>query len=132
MRKHLLPRLALGTALGLAFIASPQTRGDDFVRDSIPNKWIAPLVPEDMEKLDYPSYFKDIDKARLEAHTGRYKLALLTLKKVKDGDPVQVALVKATALAATGRKDEALQALTADPKAAADVKAQVMRARILS
>src|SRR5436309_1399207 len=111
MRNHALPsRLTFAAVLALAPLA---TFADDFVRESIPNKWIEPILPEQFEeKLDYPAYFKDLDRARLEAFTGRYKTSLLTLKKVKDADPVQVALIKATAQSALGRKDPALSTLS--------------------
>jgi tetratricopeptide (TPR) repeat protein len=129
MRKHLLARLAAAITLIAPSLA---TVADDFVRDSIPNKWIAPLIPEQFEeKLEYPAYFKDLDRARLEAFTGRYKMSLLTLKKVKDADPVQVALVKATAQSAIGKKDAALETLSTD-KAKGDAKCQILKARILS
>src|SRR5258705_918987 len=131
MRKHpLLACLGFGGALRL--IGPVATHADDFVRESIPNKWIAPLIPEDFgEKLDYPAYFKELDRARLEAFSGRYKMALLTLKKVKGVDPVQVALVKASAQSALGQKDSALDALS-DAKVAGDPKCQVLKARILA
>ncbi|MEZ0265179.1 MAG: tetratricopeptide repeat protein [Phycisphaerae bacterium] len=124
----LLATLGLGT-----FIAPPAARADDFVREAIPGKWINPLVPEDLEKLEYPAYFKDFDKAKMESETGRYKLSLLTLAKVKpgDADPARVAHVKATSLAAIGRKQQALDALSAGP-AADDAACLVLRARILS
>ncbi|HSI33071.1 MAG TPA: tetratricopeptide repeat protein [Tepidisphaeraceae bacterium] len=124
----LLATLGLGT-----FIAPAAARADDFVREAIPGKWINPLVPEDLEKLEYPAYFKDFDKAKMESETGRYKLSLLTLAKVKpgDADPARVAHVKATSLAAIGRKQQALDALSAGP-AADDAACLVLRARILS
>ncbi|HYE21426.1 MAG TPA: tetratricopeptide repeat protein [Tepidisphaeraceae bacterium] len=124
----LLATLGLGT-----FIAPAAARADDFVRETIPGKWINPLVPEDLEKLEYPAYFKDFDKAKMESETGRYKLSLLTLAKVKpaDAEPARVAHVKATSLAAIGRKQQALETLSAGP-AADDAACLVLRARILS
>jgi tetratricopeptide (TPR) repeat protein len=132
MRKPLSSVWALTTtALAVTLLPAAAAHADDFVRESIPQRWIAPLVPEDYDKLEYPEYFKEIDKARLESFTGRYKLSLITLKKAKDADPVEVALIRANSLSATGRKEEAIQAL-ADAKVAADPRCQVMRARILS
>jgi tetratricopeptide (TPR) repeat protein len=127
MRKKWLWLSALGTSL----LLTSATRGDDFISQSIPNKWIAPLIPEDLEKLDYPVYYKDLDKARLESFTGRYKLSLLTLQKAKDANPIDVALIKATSQAAIGQKETAVKTLV-DPKVAGDPKAQILRARILS
>jgi len=127
MRKNWLLLSALGTALGL----TPATFGDDFVQESIPNKWITPLVPEDLEKLEYPTYFKDLDKAKLESTSGRYKLSLITLAKVKDGDPIKVAMIRATSQSAIGQKESAVKTLS-DPKVVNDPAVQVFRARILS
>src|SRR3954463_11547623 len=111
MRKNLLLVLALGAALGLG-LHFP-ARADDFIKGSIPNRWITPFLPEDLEKLEYPAYYKDLDKARLESFTGRYKLSLLTLDKAKNADPLQAALIGANSLAALGRRDEALAVLSA-------------------
>src|SRR3712207_2608506 len=110
MRKNLLLVSALGATLGLGL--HRPARADDLVKESIPNRWITPLLPEDLDKLEYPAYFKDLDKARLESFTGRYKLALLTLEKVKDADPLQVALIRAESQAALGRREEALKSLS--------------------
>lgn len=108
-------------------------RGDDlFTRGSIPRKWIEPVLPEALPALEYPSYYNDLEKARLEAFTGRYKQSLQTLLKVPvEMEPVQVALIKASSLAATGRRERALQALGADP-VKDDARVQVKRALILA
>src|SRR6185503_4600851 len=127
----ILKRLLLGWAmaflLGLAFDA----RGDDFIQQSIPGRWIHPLLPEDLPDLEYPAYFKDLDKAKLEAFTGRYKKALLSLRKAKDADPVAAAMVKATSLSALGKIDDALKALSA-AKVVDQPEAQILRARIVA
>src|SRR4051812_33534257 len=96
MRNNLLLVLAVGAGSGLAIHS--RARGDDFVKQSIPNRWIAPFLPEDLAKLEHPGYYKELDKARVESFTGRYKLSLLTLEKVKDVDPLQVALIRANSL----------------------------------
>jgi tetratricopeptide (TPR) repeat protein len=129
MRKNLLLVSAVGAALGLA--SHPVARADDFVKGSIPNRWITPFLPEDLAKLEHPAYYKDLDKARVESFTGRYKLSLLTLDKVKSADPLQVALIRANSLDALGQRDEAIAALSA-PGVADKPQAQVKRARILA
>src|ERR1044071_5292519 len=63
----------------------------DFVKDSAPYRWIEPLVPEDLPDLKYPPYFNDLDKARMQLQTGRYRRALVTLAKAKALDPVEAA-----------------------------------------
>jgi tetratricopeptide (TPR) repeat protein len=123
--------LRLVVVVGLLAVVSAAW-GDDFVEQSIPGRWMKPLLPEDLDKLDYPAYYKELDKARLESFTGRYKQSLLTLKKAKGVDPLAIALVKGTSLSAIGKKDEAVKALS-EPAAVADrPEAQVLRARILS
>jgi tetratricopeptide (TPR) repeat protein len=118
--------LALIALVGFAFGA----RAQDLARESVPQKWIEPLLPEDLPPLDYPKYFNDLDKARLQVQTGRYKLALQTLAHVK-GDATDIAVLKATAMNAIGKKQPAVDLLSVDtiPKAS---PAQVLRARILS
>src|SRR5438552_8929332 len=111
---------------GLAF-------SQDLSRQTIPGKWVEPLLPEDLSKLEYPAYAKPIDKARMESFAGEYKRSLRTLAKIKDGeaDPVELAIVKATSLAAIGQRDEALKVLT-DPAVADNPRVQVRRADVLA
>src|SRR5262245_62134652 len=96
----------------LLVLFSALARADEFTRQSAPQKWIDALLPEDLPALDHPTWANDLDKAKLEAFRGRYKKSLLTLQKVPDSDPVQVALIKSTALAETGRRDKAIEALS--------------------
>jgi tetratricopeptide (TPR) repeat protein len=119
--------LAVLIALPLASFAQ------DLTKRAIPRKWIEPLVPEDLPEMELKDYVKSeaLEKARAEAFAGRYKVALLTLRQVKpNADPVELALVKSSCLAPLGRRDEALQLLTAD-KVRDDPRIQIARARIL-
>src|SRR5436190_20390278 len=94
-------------------VAALPARAQDLSGRTIPDKWIEPLLPEKLSKLDYPSYANPLDRARMEAFSGRYKLSLQTLRKVDaKADPVEVALVRATSLAATGQRDGASKALS--------------------
>jgi tetratricopeptide (TPR) repeat protein len=117
---------ALGV-LGGAFAST--ARGYDFVKDSIPNRWIEPLVPEDLPDLKYPSYFNDVDKAKAQVQAGRYRKALVTLAKAKNADPVEAAILRATAQFVLGRTDQALESLK---KAKDDPRAAILRARIFA
>jgi tetratricopeptide (TPR) repeat protein len=103
----------------------------DFVKDSVPCKWMAPLLPEDLPELKFPEYFSDLDKARAQMFAGRYKLSLITLAKAKEADPLEAALVKANSLAAIGREKEAIGALS-QPAVKDKPRAQVLRATILA
>ena len=94
----------------LLLIAKPAL-AYDFAKESIPNRWIEPLVPEDLPKLKYPEYFNDLDKAKMQVARGRYKLSLATLAKAKDVDPAEAMPVKAKALITLGRYDEVEQLL---------------------
>src|SRR5690348_16664861 len=98
--------VVVGCTIGLSI--NTVARGQDLSRETIPGKWIEPLLPENLPKLELPEYAKDLDRARAESFTGRYKKSLRTLAKVKDGDPAEVAMIRATSLAAMGRRDEAL------------------------
>src|SRR5688572_20300928 len=102
----------------------------DFVKRSPPRSWYEPLVPEDLPKLEHPKYFEELDKARAQVASGRYKLALATLYAIKGAPEVDVALIKGEALAALGRTDEALKTLST-PAVADEPRVQVLRANVL-
>src|SRR3954470_9851242 len=102
----------------------------NLVRDTIPAKWLDPLLPEELAKLKYPEYATPLDRARMEIWAGRYKLGLLTLNKAKDADAAQVALLRATALAQTGRRDQAIEVLSKDA-VKDEPRVQILRAVIL-
>ena len=105
----------------------------DLSRQTIPGKWIEPLLPEELPKLEYPAYAKTIDRARMDSFAGRYKLSLRTLAKVKpdEADPAEVAIIRATSLAAIGHRDEALKALS-EPTVVDNPRVQVRRANLLA
>lgn len=127
-----------------AAVPSPTARAEDLVRESVPRKWIDPLLAEDLPPLKYPSYFEDLDKAKALANAGRYKAALIALRKMGDPIPDQrlaAALTRGRALAAVGRVEEALKALSdADPVKWKDKElplanhpeAQLLRAEVLA
>jgi predicted Zn-dependent protease len=108
--------------------------GFDLVDDSVPMKWINPLLPEDLPALKYPAYFSDFDKAQAQEFSGRYKQSLFTLRRLKDLKPDQqadAALIKGQALSAMGQWDEAIAALS--DAAVKDAPAvQIERAQVLS
>lgn len=106
-------------------------RADELVRNSIPEKWILPFLPEDLPELHYPSYFNDFDKAKMQSAAGRYKLSLITLRKVQQADPIQMALVKAASQIAMGRYSETIETLS-KPAVVDDSQIQVARANVLA
>src|SRR5687768_4980449 len=83
--------IAVMAGLFLVAAGTRAASAHDFVRGSPPHRWVEALVPEDLPPLKYPAYFNDIDKARAQLHHGRYKLALVTLRKAKDVDPAEAA-----------------------------------------
>ena len=107
----------------------------DFSRESIPGKWVHPLVPEDLPPLAVPSYFNDWDKAKLQVDAGRYKLAVQTLRTVHAADKgvgaVPLADVRFQALSALGRSDEAMAVVT-DPAVADAPVIQIDHALLLA
>lgn len=126
----------LAATCAAAFPTLPLRADDEnhpLIRDAVPQKWINPLVPEDLKELKHPGYFNELDKARAQAFAGRYKLSLQTLHKLKDVKPGQapvVAQIRIRALAAVGRLEEALKAAS-DPVVADRPEIQVRRAEVL-
>lgn len=120
------------TALVVSVLISSIASADDFTRRSAPGRWIDALLPEDLPPLDHPSYANDLDKARVEAFRGRYKQSLYTLLKVDaNADPVEIALIRGTSLAATGKHEQALEALS-QAAVAGDARVQRLRAKLLA
>ncbi len=117
----------------LARLATP-THAADFSSDTIPGKWIHPLMPEALPPLQSPAYFNTFDKARQQVWTGRYKLALQTLADIKPtdkgADAGTLAELKSQALIGVGRDDEALQVLS-DPAVMNLPRIQISRAVLL-
>ena len=105
--------------------------GIDLTRQTIPGKWIEPVLPEDLPELKYPSYAAPLDKARMQIFAGRYKLGLQTLRHVTDGDPVEIVTLKATALAEIGQKQQAIDLLSQKP-VGDDPRAMILRATTLA
>lgn len=108
-------RAATIAVCGMAAFAPATLRGHDFVRESAPVRWVEQAMTEDLPPLKYPAYFDDFDKAKAQVHSGRYKTALLTLRKIENPKPEQlvtIALCKAKALAVTGRTQDAVATLT--------------------
>ena len=132
-RSCCLPLLTISVTL-LALARASAAATNPIERETLPSRLLDAVRPEELPELQYPAYFNDLDKARAQSFSGRYKLSLLTLHKVKDIAPEQrpaVALIKSKSLAAIGRYAEALKVVT-DP-AVADVPAvQVRKAEILS
>src|SRR3954470_22747363 len=93
---------ALGV-LGGSIIPSSAQAAFDWKKESIPEKWIRPLVPEEEKDAKYPAYFGDLDKARAQMLGGLYRRSLVTLTTAKDVDPLEAAIVRASSLAALGR-----------------------------
>ena len=118
--------------LGAAAAVPSVAFGHDFERTSVPGKWLDPVTPEDLPALELPEYYTELERARAQAFTGRYKLALATLGKVgADADAGEVAHVRGTAQAALGRHEAALRTLS-DPAIADQPAIQVLRATVLA
>src|SRR4051794_35158466 len=101
-----------GSILAALLILTPAASAQDLIEESVPNEWMQDYLPEKLPELKFPEYYNDLDKAREQVYRGRYKSALMTLRKVEKAEPAQIALVRASALSAIGRKDEAVAALS--------------------
>jgi tetratricopeptide (TPR) repeat protein len=122
-------------ALGIALVGASarEAAAVDFVRETIPHKWVERMMPEDLPEQKYPAYFNALDKARFQSFTGRYKLSLMTLRKHADPKPdelPQIAMIRADSLSALGRWQQALEALS-DPAVADRPEVVVRKARVL-
>ncbi|HEX3357824.1 MAG TPA: tetratricopeptide repeat protein [Tepidisphaeraceae bacterium] len=117
--------------VALAICTPAIVAAQDLTRDTIPGKWLDPFLPENLPKLQYPGYATALDRARMEINTGRYKLGLITLKKVGDASLAPVAILKATALAETGRRPQAIEVLS-QPATADDPHVEILKANLLA
>jgi predicted Zn-dependent protease len=101
---------------------------------TIPGKWIKPLLPESGDEPDYPGYDKNaaIERARDQYWAGQYRRALVTLEPVvKPKKPVEIALLRAQCDLELGRYADAMAAL-GSPAVSSDPSAQTLRARGLA
>jgi len=81
---------------------------------AIPGKWLKEYQPESLPSLKHPAYYKELDKAKVEAFSGRYRQSLLTLAKIADVTTVDTVLIRATSLHALGKSEIALKILAAE------------------
>jgi tetratricopeptide (TPR) repeat protein len=119
-----------GWMIAAILAVGPAALAQELIDESVPQEWIEDYIPEKLPELKYPEYFNDLDKAREQVYRGRFKTALITLQKVQKGDGAQIALVKASAMSALGRRDEAIAVLS-DAAVVENPTAQVLRGRIL-
>ncbi|MGA2441498.1 MAG: tetratricopeptide repeat protein [Tepidisphaeraceae bacterium] len=107
---------------------------------TIPGKWLRPLLPEQVEEPQYPDYDKSsaLAKAQDQYWAGQYRRALVTvegfastLESVKKGRARQIALLRGQCQLELGRCNDALATL-ADPALADDPAIQTLRARALA
>lgn len=101
-----------------------------------PQTWIESLLPAKGTPLSLPSYADTIDRAQAQQMAGQYREALLTLyqaqlqKQIQPKDSARVALVRAAAMLALDRYDDALAVLSAKD-AANDLQVAALRCRVL-
>jgi tetratricopeptide (TPR) repeat protein len=110
-------------------LSTSATLAAGLAENAIPGKWLKEYQPESGPALSFPAYYKDLDKAKLQAFSGRYKAALYTLAKVPE-QSIDAALIRAQCLHALGKGDKAL-ALLDDAKFKSDSRALFARAEIL-
>ncbi|MCY2951235.1 MAG: tetratricopeptide repeat protein [Planctomycetota bacterium] len=125
------PLLLLSVFICIHLWFLPPALAQDLLRDTIPNIWLDQYIPEKLPELKYPAYYTDLDKAKAQVFAGRYKTALFTLQSVTKGDVGEIASVKASALAAVGRREEALSILST-PNLPPRPSLEVKKAQILA
>jgi predicted Zn-dependent protease len=126
-------RLRMGIFVLLVFGAVSTARAGIYDDETIPGKWLKPLVPERAEEPQYPDYDKnsDFDKAWDQCWAGQYRRALVTLESVKRGKPIRIAMIRGECQLALGRYDDALGTL-GNPAVADDPEIQTLRARVMA
>jgi cellulose synthase operon protein C len=122
-------RLFLALAIFWTMAWSLPARGGDISEQTIPGKWIEPLLPENVTEPDYPDYDRNnpLEKARDQLDAGQYRRALATLTTVTSRKPLEIELIAGEAQVSLGRYDEALANLTGN-----DSGVQILRARALA
>jgi len=100
---------------------------------TIPGKWLKPLVPEQGDDLQLPDYDKNssLDKAWDQCWAGQYRRALVTLESVKKGKALRIAMIRGECQLALGRYEDALATL-GNPAVADEAKIQTLRARVMA
>lgn len=91
----------------------------------------APPLDLNLRPLEYPAYYTDLDKARLQVFTGRYLTALATLAKSDLPTTPERDLLRCEALAALGQRDAAL-AILGSKELETNGPAAVLRAQVLT
>ncbi len=119
---------------GVLLLMSAHALGIDFARQSVPGRWIQPVLPEDLPPLTFPAYFGGWDKAKMQVAAGRYKLAVQSLRTIHPADkgvgPVALADLQYQALLPLGRTDAAAAVLN-DPAVVDAPAIQIDRAVLL-
>ncbi|HEV7302509.1 MAG TPA: tetratricopeptide repeat protein [Tepidisphaeraceae bacterium] len=122
-------RIALLIAAVTA-LPSSAFAADPISRQTLPYKWVEPLMPEAAAEPEYREYYDALDKAKAQLAAGQYRRVLVTLRGAGDVEPATMATVRAKALSALGRHAEALASLDAigndSPPAAIALRAMIL------
>jgi cellulose synthase operon protein C len=124
----------MGILAGLLIFSSlPAAHAGSYDDETIPGKWLKPLVPEQSKEPQYPDYDKNsaVEKASDQVWAGQYRRALVTLQAARKAKPIRVALLRGQCQLALGRYADALATL-GDPGVAADSQIQTLRARVMA
>jgi tetratricopeptide (TPR) repeat protein len=101
-----------------------------------PQSWIESLLPPKGQELNLPSYADTIDRAQAQEMAGQYRQSLFMLyqaqlkNQIKPKDAARVAVVRAGAMLALDRYDDALAVLDAKDLAV-DSHVAALRCRVL-
>jgi tetratricopeptide (TPR) repeat protein len=119
--------LTVSCILALASVAGAGSFDDQ----TIPGKWIGPLLPEKAAEPQYPDYDKNsiLEKARDQFWAGQYRRALVTLAPLQGPKTLDIALIRGESQMILGRYDDALATL-GDPAVVSDPAVQILRAKV--
>ncbi len=108
-----MPRLPSAVSPGwlvLLLLLCGRTFAGAYDDQTIPGKWIKPLLPEQGEELNIPAYDQGSSLAQAQDHywAGQYRRALVMLESVKSKRPEKVALLRGQCQLELGRFADAL------------------------
>lgn len=96
-----------GCVLSVSSVAHAGLTADDFP----PLNWVEQALPEKLPELTYPAYADELDRAKIEMQTGRYRRALQTLRLARGIVPEERQLMEAEIFCRIGRYDQAAELL---------------------
>jgi tetratricopeptide (TPR) repeat protein len=116
----------------VCILTAGSVRAGSYDDQTIPGKWIRPLLPETDKEPEYPSYDKNngLEIARDQYWAGQYRRALVTLEGIRKPKKfADAALIRGECDLELGQYDDATATL-GNSAVAGEAAAQTLRARV--